>query len=70
MMGYSRLRVGRSGRVRWTAYYWDVRGRERSAGTFGRRREADRAWQRAETKVIEGRFVDLRSGRQCFSRYV
>ena len=33
-------------------------------------READRVWQRAESRVIEGRFVDLRSGRQRFGRYV
>ena len=35
-MGYSRLRTGRDGKPRYTAYYWDIRGRERSAGTFSK----------------------------------
>jgi hypothetical protein len=53
-MGYSRVRTGRDGVRRYTAYYWDIRGRERSAGTFSSRKEADRAWQREETKVAGG----------------
>lgn len=70
MVGYSRRRVDGLGRVRWMACYRDVRGRERSAGTFGRRRDADRAWRRVEADVAGGRFVDVRSGRQEFARYV
>jgi integrase len=69
-MGYSRVRTGRDGVRRYTAYYWDIRGRERSAGTFSSRKEADRAWQREETKVAEGRAGDPRRGRQTFERYV
>lgn len=69
-MGYSRRRVDRLGRVRWMACYRDIRGKERSAGTFGRRRDADRAWRRADAGIADGRFVDVRSGRQRFSRYV
>ena len=69
-MGYSRKRVGQDGKPRYTAYYWDVRGRECSAGTFRRKKEADRAWQAAEAKVAEGRATDLRRGRQQFGRYV
>jgi integrase len=69
-MGYSRIRTGRDGKPRYTAYYWDIRGRERSAGTFPSRKEADRAWQRAETKVAEGRAGDPKRGRQTFRRYV
>ena len=69
-MGYSRRRVTASGQVRFTAYYCDVRGRERSAGTFGRQCDADRAWRREEASAAEGRFVDVRSGRQVFERYV
>ena len=61
-MGYSRVRAGRDGKPRYTAYYWDIRGRERSAGTFSSRKEADKAWQREETKVAEGRAGDPRRG--------
>ena len=69
-MGYSRERTGRDGRPRYTAYYWDVRGRERSAGTFSSKKAADKAWQSQETKVDEGRAGDPRRGRQTFQRYV
>ncbi|MBB5491984.1 integrase [Nocardiopsis metallicus] len=69
-MGFSRKRVGRNGRVRYTAYYKDVKGRERSAGTFPNVKEADRAWQRAETKLAEGRIGDPARGRMTFARYV
>jgi integrase len=41
-----------------------------SAGTYGTRRDADKAWQRAETRVAEGRAGDPRRGRQEFLRYV
>jgi integrase len=69
-MGYSRARAGRDGRPRYTAYYWDIRGRERSAGTFSSKKDADKAWQREEAKVAEGRAGDPRRGRQTFERYV
>ncbi|WP_243793832.1 site-specific integrase [Saccharopolyspora gloriosae] len=69
-MGFSKRRINRQGLPRYTAYYWDLRGRARSAGTFGRKRDAHRAWRRAEAKIAEGRFVDLTSGRQRFGRYV
>jgi integrase len=69
-MGYSRVRNGRDGKPRYTAYYWDIRGRERSGGTFGNKKEADKAWQREETKVAEGRAGDPKRGRQTFERYV
>ncbi|MCI2423839.1 hypothetical protein MOQ72_41185 [Saccharopolyspora sp. K220] len=69
-MGYSKPRLNRQGYARYTAYYWDLRGRARSAGTFARKRDADRAWRRAEAEIAEGRFVDLASGRQRFQRYV
>jgi integrase len=69
-VGFSRKRVGRNGRVRYTAYYKDVKGRERSAGTFPNIRDADRAWQRAETKLAEGRVGDPARGRMTFARYV
>ncbi len=69
-MGYSRERTGRDGKPRYTAYYWDVRGRERSAGTFSSKKAADKAWQGQATKVDEGRAGDPRRGRQTFQRYV
>jgi integrase len=69
-MGFSRRRTGRDGRSRYTAYFLDLRGRETSAGTFPTRREADRAWQRAEAKVAEGFAGSSARGRQTFRRYV
>ncbi|WAX58421.1 site-specific integrase [Jatrophihabitans cynanchi] len=69
-MGQSRKRVGRDGKARYTAYYDDVAGRRRSAGTFASRRDADRAWQRADAKTAEGRHSDAGRGRQAFARYV
>jgi len=53
-MGFTRERVGADGKVRYAATYRDLRGRQRSAGTFGNRRQAGRAWQRAEGKVAQG----------------
>jgi integrase len=70
VVGYVRMRCRKDGSPRYTAYYWDVRGRERSAGTFATRREAVRAWRRMEGRSREGRFVDVRGGRQTFARYV
>jgi hypothetical protein len=69
-MGQSRERVGRSGDLRYTAYYTDITGRRRSAGTFRTERQANKAWQNAEAKAAEGRVTDLRRGRQQFRRYV
>jgi integrase len=69
-MGQSRKRVGVDGSVRYTAYYDDIRGKRRSAGTFTSKKEANKAWQRAEAKVAEGRAGDPARGRQSFRRYV
>ena len=69
-MGFSRKRTGKDGRPRYTAYYCDLRGRERSTGTFPNKRDADKAWQRAEAKVAEGRLGDPSRGRQTFQTYV
>jgi hypothetical protein len=69
-MGYSRRRIGGKGKIRYTAYYWDIRGMERSAGTFSNKEKADDAWQDAEAKVREGRATDQRRGKQKFKRYV
>jgi hypothetical protein len=48
----------------------DVIGRETSAGTYATKRDADRAWQRAEAKVAEGRIGTTARGWQSFQRYV
>jgi Phage integrase, N-terminal SAM-like domain len=69
-MGFSRKRTGTGGRVRYTAIYRDLRGRQRSAGSFATRREADRAWQRAEVMLGLGRVGDPARGRQTFEQYV
>lgn len=69
-VGFSRKRTGRDGKPRYTAYYVDIKSRERSAGTFSNKKEADRAWQRAETKLAEGRVGDPARGRVTFERYV
>jgi integrase len=69
-MGFSRKRVGRDGRPRYTAFYRDLKGRERSAGTFSNQKDADKAWQRAEAKLAEGRVGDPARGRMTFQRYL
>jgi integrase len=69
-MGFSRRRTGRDGRPRYTAYYLDVRGRERSAGSFGRKRDADTAWQNAEAAIRAGRRGDPSRGKRLFESYV
>lgn len=69
-MGYSRKRAGRDGKPRYTAYYFDIRGRERSAGTFSNKKDANKAWQDAEANVRAGKRGDPKRGRQAFERYV
>jgi integrase len=69
-MGHSYKRTGKDGKPRYTAMYLDARGQRRSAGTFSTRKLADRAWQRAEAKVAEGRLGDPRRGRVSFQTYV
>jgi integrase len=69
-MGFARKRVDSDGRVRWAAIYRDLRGRIRSAGTFTTEKAANKAWQRAEFRMAEGRIGDPRRGRQTFRRYV
>lgn len=40
-MGQARKRIGRYGRPRYTAYYTDVGGHRRSAGTFTTLKQAN-----------------------------
>ena len=69
-VGFSRERPGKDGKVRHAALYRDVKGRQRSAGTFATERQADKAWQRAEAAIGLGRVADPRRGRQTFQSYV
>jgi len=69
-VGFSRERPGPSGNIRYAAIYRDLKGRQRSAGTFGTKRQADKAWQRAEAVIALGRVGDPARGRQSFRRYV
>jgi hypothetical protein len=70
-MGYLKTRKGKDGKtLRYTACYFDLRGSLRSAGTFSNKKEANKAWQDAESKLAEGRVGDPRRGRQKFRRYV
>ena len=69
-MGFTRPRTGRDGAVRYQALYDDVKGHRRSAGTFATQDAADKAWQRAELRLAEGRMGDPSRGRQRFRRYV
>jgi integrase len=69
-VGHSRKRAAKDGRPRYTAYYSDIKDRDRSAGTFTNKKDADKAWQRAEAKMAEGRLGDPGRGRQTFRAYV
>ncbi len=68
-MGWLKDRPGDDGAPRYTAVYRDLRGRERSAGTFRSQREANRAWQRAESELLAGRIGDPRRGRKTVREY-
>jgi integrase len=69
-MGFARKRVGKDGKPRYTAAYRDLRGSIRSAGTFASERAADKAWQKAEVELSQGRVGDPARGRQTFQKYV
>jgi hypothetical protein len=63
-MGFSRKRIGRDGKPRYTAYYLDIRGQERSAGTFPNKKDANDAWKKAEGTVSAGKPGDPSRGKQ------
>jgi integrase len=69
-MGFSRKRTGKDGKSRYTAYYLDIRGQERSAGTFSNKKDANDAWKAAEAQVKAGRQGDPARGKQTFHSYV
>lgn len=55
---------------RYTALYRDPAGRQRSAGTFRTKAEADRAGIAAEMRMGQGTWVDAKAGRITFTDYV
>jgi integrase len=69
-MGFTRKRVSKDGKPRYTATYVDLRGSIRSAGTFASEKAADRAWQKAEVELRQGRVGDPARGRQTLRTYV
>jgi integrase len=69
-MGWSRKRIGANGRVRYSAEYRDIRGVKRSAGTFSQKKDADKAWQKAEARASENRPTPVRRGATRFEPYV
>jgi integrase len=70
IMGFERKRPGRDGKPRYTAYYLDLRGSERSAGTFATKKDAKDAWKAAEANVRAGKQGDPSRGKQSFQTYV
>ncbi len=69
-MGFSRERSGKDGKPRYVALYRDLKGRQRSAGTYASKRQADRAWQRAEVRLELGRVGASAKSRQTFRQYL
>lgn len=69
VVGYVRCRENKLNKRRYTAVYRDVRGIERSAGTFTRKVKAERAWKSAEAAVADGRYLDVDQGRKRFADY-
>ena len=69
-MGWVVEKTGPDGKIRYRANYRDRRGRQRSAGTFSTRRQAERAAQRAEGEQEAGRIGDPKRGRQRLRDYV
>lgn len=69
VVGYVRCRENKLRKRRYTAVFHDVRGIERSAGTFADKAAAARAWKAAEASVADGRYLDLDQGRTSFEEY-
>lgn len=69
VVGYVRCRESKLRKRRYTAVFHDVRGIERSAGTFPDKAAAARAWKIAEASVADGRYLDLEQGRKSFEEY-
>jgi integrase len=68
-VGWLREREGPRGPA-FEARYRDYSGKVRSAGSFPTRREAEKAWQRAEARQEDGRPTLTRHGAIRFQAYV
>lgn len=69
-MGYSEPREDNNGNTRWIAIYRNIKGKKRSAGTYGTEDAADAAWAKAENDIAARRITDPRRSKQTFERYV
>jgi integrase len=69
-MGWLKDYQGLDGKTQYYAVYRDLQGRERSAGVFSGKREANKAWRDAEAAQDSGKVGDPKRGRQRFRRYV
>jgi integrase len=69
-MGWLKERKGAGGKVRYTAMYRDIRGAERSVGTFTRKKDAEKSWQKAEAKASDGGETPVIRGAIRFEPYV
>ncbi|GAA1579094.1 hypothetical protein GCM10009678_72150 [Actinomadura kijaniata] len=69
-MGFTRKRRSRNGKIRYQALYEDACGVRQTAGTYATLKEADKAWQRAESRTAEGKRGDPRRAKQRFRVYV
>ncbi|MEO6204245.1 MAG: site-specific integrase [Mycobacteriales bacterium] len=69
-MAFAKKRIGAGGKVSFTAVYLDPDGRERSAGTFDGKREAEKAARRAQNAVESAEWIDPVDGKLTFERYV
>lgn len=69
-MGWLKKRTHANGRTAYTAMYRDIRGVERSAGTFSTKKKANKAWQKAEARASEGRATPVIRGSIRFEPYV
>ncbi len=69
-MAFAKKRIGATGKVTYTAVYLDPDGRERSAGTFEGKREAERAARKAQTTVETCEWIDPVDGKLSFTKYV
>lgn len=68
-MAWVMTRHGKRG-TRYTGAYRDPDGRTRSAGSFSTRRDAERAAQREEQKILAGAWHDSSHGEITFRDYV
>lgn len=69
-MAWLKARTKQDGTAQYTGLYRDLKGRERSAGTFSSKREALREAVKAENRTHAGRLTDPKRGRQTLQHYV